>query len=206
MEVVEVEETSEEKAAESEELAYCKAQLGDSYNDYAISHESSHSAVIPGISILENGVSDSETISKVFAITVQKDTDYDWYFNDGRYNNMDFLVSEHVLFENEKEYPLYKINAPTKPATDFLFSKNVPAYKFESSEPKNIYKYDGKITFELVAKMDKIVAGEWNEIPLEISTLEKEIMIVIVPANVELSTYIWKENKDSRSAYIFKSN
>ena len=119
---------------------------------------------------------------------------------------MDFLVSEHVLFENEKEYPLYKINAPTKPATDFLFSKNVPAYKFESSEPKNIYKYDGKITFELVAKMDKIVAGEWNEIPLEISTLEKEIMIVIVPANVELSTYIWKENKDSRSAYIFKSN
>ena len=119
---------------------------------------------------------------------------------------MNYMVSELSLTNSGVSYPLFKISPPSKRATEFIFVMNHMAYLFPTSDPQKIYKFDGVSMFELIAVLDNISGGEFNEIPYNIAELREDTMFVIVPAEVQLSTFKWNQEPNSKSAIVYKGD
>jgi hypothetical protein len=47
---------------------------------------------------------------------------------------------------------------------------------------------------------------QFTVIPYDVSRVSQSIMLAFVPAKTALSSYVWTEQKGSKSAYIFKSD
>ena len=86
---------------------------------------------------------------------------------------MNYEVSELYLNRSGTPYPLYRISPPSQKASQFVIMINYMAYLFPTSDPQKIYKYDGVSNFELIAELDTIKAGKFNEIPYDISLLKE---------------------------------
>ena len=165
-----------------------KVQLAGVCNEYSFS-EPTATMTLKGIS-KPDSVEESETLG-CFSITLSKDEEKDWYWDDGRYNNSDYCVDQLDFTANGVCYPAFRIHPHKTKHTDFLLTKNYPIFKFSEETPHKVYKFSGLTTYECVAELE--CPQGWTTIPkVEIQEINKPVTIIIVPAEVELDILKWE--------------
>ena len=103
---------------------------------------------------------------------------------------MDFKVDQLQLTSSGETFDAFKIYPAETKATEFSITKIYPSYKFASADPHKIYKYDGK-TFELIVEITDMVVEEYKNIEKDISNIEDQFLIVIVPSSFAINTYLY---------------
>ena len=66
-----------------------------------------------------------------------------------------------------------------------------------------VYKFDGIATFECVVELKE--AG-WQKVDTTIHLIEKPVIFVCTPCDIELSIYKWEKKDGCCKATIFKNN
>ena len=86
------------------------AQLAGCCNDYQISATPSSSCCLSGNCKPDEEVPEDQICEGRLTITLSKDPEANWYFDDGRYNCSEYPVDAHTLTFEGKTYPIFKIH------------------------------------------------------------------------------------------------
>lgn len=177
------------------------AQLAGCFNDYQISAAPSSSCCLSGNCKPDEEVPEDQICEGRLTITLSKDAQADWYFDDGKYNCSEYPVDAHTLTFEGKTYPTFKIHPCKTKQLEHLVTSNFPMYKFD--EPCKVFKFDGVTTYECIAEIKET---GWQKIPLSIEKMEKPVTLIFTPCDMELSVYQWTKKDGCKKACVFKNN